>query len=73
MHQNSIDGGVMRTTIEIPEDLLMKAMKAVHVRTKSAAIRMGLQSLVERQHVAELLKMRGNIRLDVNLRAARRR
>ena len=57
----------MRTTLDLPEDLLEEAMKLTHAKTKTAVIVKALEELIRKSKVAELKKYRGKIELDIDL------
>jgi len=57
----------MRTTLDLPEDLLAEAMQAAHVKTKTKAIIVALEDLVQKARLAELKKYRGKVDLDIDL------
>lgn len=51
----------MRTTLEIDSDLLDEAMAASGASTKTAAVRLGLEALVEQAARRRLAALRGKI------------
>ena len=57
----------MRTTLDLPENLLNEAMKVSNARTKTAVIVKALEELIRTSRIAELKKYRGRIDLDINL------
>jgi len=57
----------MRTTLDLPEDLLNEAMKATHIDTKTAVIIKALEELIRKSKIAELKKYKGKIDLDIDL------
>ena len=63
----------MRTTIDLPDELVDKAMRVSHVKTKTMAIVLGLQELIHRHQLDELRALRGRIPLTLDLRKSRRR
>lgn len=63
----------MRTTIELPDTLVMEAMRVAHVTTKTTAIRLGLEELINRYRLEALRALRGKIDLALDLRKSRRR
>jgi Arc/MetJ family transcription regulator len=63
----------MRTTLEIPDDLLEEARRATHLRTKREVVIAGLEELVRKAHREDLRRMAGKIELDVDLRRARKK
>ena len=63
----------MRTTLDLPEELLNKAMQATHIQTKTQVIITALEELVRRTQIAELKAYKGKINLDLDLDAIRGR
>ncbi|WCL50701.1 type II toxin-antitoxin system VapB family antitoxin [Leptospira sp. GIMC2001] len=63
----------MRTTIDIPEDLLLEAMKLTHLKTKTDVVKEGLVSLIRKEKLKGLKKFKGSISLDINLDELRNR
>lgn len=52
----------MRTTLEVDPDLLAEAMRVTDAPTKTAAVRLGLRSLVDQATRRRLAALRGEIR-----------
>ena len=63
----------MRTTIDIPEELLEEARRASHARTKREAVVAGLQELVRKAQREELRQLAGKVKLRVDLTRSRKR
>lgn len=63
----------MRTTIDIPEDLLKEAMRCTRVKTKTLAIILGLKELLRRRKIENIRSLRGKMDLDIDLKASRAR
>ena len=63
----------MRTTVMVPDDLLAEAMRVSHVKTKTTAITLGLQELINKYRLDALRALRGKIDLATDVRKARRR
>ena len=63
----------MRTTVDIPEDLLERACRAARVRTPEEAILAGLEELLRKSQREELRGLAGRLALEVSLDRARRR
>lgn len=63
----------MRTTIDIPEDLLKDAMNIAHVRTKTMTVILGLKELINRYKLDQLRDLRGKVHLATDVAAARKR
>ena len=56
----------MRTTLDLPENLLAEAMKVTHTGTKTAVIVRALEELVRKSKISDIKKYRGKIDLDIN-------
>ena len=63
----------MRTTLDLPEDLINEAMKATHIHTKTKVIITALQELVRKSKISELKKFKGKVDLDIDMNAMRGR
>jgi hypothetical protein len=57
----------MRTTLDLPEDLLNEAMKAAHVKTKTMVIITALEELIRKSKISELKQYKGKIDLKIDL------
>lgn len=64
---------VMRTNIDIDDDLMEQAMKATNLKTKKETVEMGLKTLVMLQQQAEIRKFRGKLAWTGNLDELRAR
>jgi Arc/MetJ family transcription regulator len=63
----------MRTTLDLPEDLIAEAMKLTKIATKTDLIKTALANLITRERIKDLKKFYGKIDLDVNLDILRKR
>ena len=63
----------MRTTLDLPENLLNEAMKVTHTDTKTAVIVKALEELVRKSKISDLKKYKGKINLDIDLNEIRDR
>lgn len=63
----------MRTTLDLPENLLNEAMKVTHTETKTAVIVKALEELVRKSKISDIKKYRGKIDLDIDLNELRDR
>jgi hypothetical protein len=63
----------MRTTLDLPEDLLNKAMATSHIKTKTQVITLALQELIRKSEISDLKKFKGKIDLDIDLDVIRNR
>ena len=66
-------GVAMRTTLDLPQNLLDEAMKASHQKTKTALIITALEELVRKSRIQELKNYKGKIDLDIDLNSLRDR
>ncbi len=63
----------MRTTLDLPERLMRDAMKASHQKTKTAVIIEALHDFIRKARLQELRSFKGQVKLDVDLNALRKR
>jgi Arc/MetJ family transcription regulator len=63
----------MRTTLDLPEDLLETARKALGFKSKTDTIVVALRELVRRHRLEELKGLLGRVELDVDVERSRRR
>jgi Arc/MetJ family transcription regulator len=63
----------MRTTLDLPEDLLEEARAALGFKSKTDTIVLALRELVRRQRLDELKALLGKVRLDLDIPSSRRR
>ncbi|MBM9576061.1 type II toxin-antitoxin system VapB family antitoxin [Leptospira sp. 201903070] len=57
----------MRTTVDIPEELFLEAMRLTRLKTKTDVIKEGLASLIRREKLKDLEKFKGSVPLGINL------
>lgn len=62
----------MRTTLDIPDDIIQEAMRLAGTRSKTSTIILSLQELIGRRKLENLRRMRGRVDLDIDLEALRR-
>ena len=63
----------MRTTLDLPIDLLNDAMKATHAKTKTKVIIIALEELIRKSKIAGLKEFKGKVNLDIDLNTIRGR
>ena len=63
----------MRTTLDLPEDLINEAMKATHINTKTKVIITALEELIRKSKISALKNYKGKIDLDMDMNAIRGR
>jgi Arc/MetJ family transcription regulator len=57
----------MRTTIDLPENLLEEAMKTTHIQTKTKVINTALEELIRKSKISGLKKFKGKVDLNIDL------
>ncbi len=63
----------MRTTLDIPEDLINDAMKTTQISTKTKVIITALEGLIRKSRISDLKKYKGKVALDIDLDVLRER
>ena len=56
----------MRTTLDLPEELLREAMKAAHIQTKTKVIITALEELIRKCKISEIKNYKGKVDIDLN-------
>jgi Arc/MetJ family transcription regulator len=73
MHNLSVKGPMMRTTLDLPEDLIVEAMKATKINTKTKVIITALEDLIRKSKISGLKEFKGKLDLDIDMNAVRGR
>lgn len=63
----------MRTTLDIPAELLEEARSLLGFKSKTDTVVLSLQELIRRRRIEELKSMMGNVKLEIDLAKSRRR
>jgi hypothetical protein len=63
----------MKTTINIPEDLMEEVQRELNIKNKTTLIIMGLQELINQSRIRRLRKYRGTLNLEIDLNLLRER
>jgi hypothetical protein len=63
----------MRTTLDIPENLLSEAMKVTKARTKTEVIKFALENIIQKNKLQKLKSYRGELEIEINLDVLRKR
>lgn len=63
----------MRTTLDLPQDLVDEAMRATKINTKTQLIITALEGLIRKSKISGLKEFKGKIDLDIDLNAVRGR
>ncbi|MDZ7720386.1 MAG: type II toxin-antitoxin system VapB family antitoxin [Balneolaceae bacterium] len=57
----------MRTTLDLPEDLLQKAMRLSNQKTKTSTIILALEELVRKSTLSDIKDFKGKVDLDIDI------
>ena len=63
----------MRTTLDIPEDLLNEAMRSTRIQTKTQVIITALEDLIRKTRISQIKEYKGKVEIDIDLDAVRGR
>lgn len=63
----------MRTTLDLPEDLVTKAMEATKIKTKTKVIITALEQLIRKSKISEIKNYKGQVDLEIDLDVIRGR
>lgn len=63
----------MRTTIDIPEDLMDEAQSLLGYKSKTDTIIFSLRELLRKENINQLKKLAGKIELNIDIDKSRRR
>jgi Arc/MetJ family transcription regulator len=63
----------MRTTLDLPEDLVSEAMKTTQINTKTKVIITALEELIRKSRISQLKDFKGKVDLDIDMNAIRGR
>jgi Arc/MetJ family transcription regulator len=63
----------MRTTLDLPKDLVDEAMKATQINTKTQLIITALEDLIRKSKISKLKDFKGKVDLDIDMNAIRGR
>ena len=63
----------MRTTLDLPEELVNEAMEITKCKTKTELIKIALKNIIVKEKVKGLKKYYGKVDLDIDLDQVRER
>jgi hypothetical protein len=63
----------MRTTLDLPKDLIDEAMKVANIHTKTQLIITALEELIRKSKISGLKEFKGKVDLDIDLETIRGR
>ena len=64
---------IMRTTLDLPENLLREAMECTHTGTKTAVIIKALEELIRKSKISDIKQYKGKIDLELDMNVIRDR
>lgn len=63
----------MRTTLNLPEEIINEGLKVTHLRTKTELITTAVRELIRKHKTSALKKFKGTVDLKINLNMLRDR
>ena len=63
----------MRTTLDIPEELISEAMELTRIQTKTDLIKTALQNLIQKERIKDHKNYFGKVNLEIDLDTIRKR
>lgn len=57
----------MRTTLDLPENLIKEAMRLTQTKTKTAVIIAALENLIRKAKIQGIKEFKGRVALDIDL------
>jgi len=57
----------MRTTLDLPDNLIKEAMKVSGAKTKTTTVCLALQDYIRRKKMMKILNYKGKIDLDLDI------
>jgi len=63
----------MRTTLDIPENLIREALKVTKSKTKTDLIKKALENIIQRNRIRRIKDFKGKVDLNIDLDVLRKR
>ena len=63
----------MRTTLDLPEDIITEGLKVTHIKTKTELIVTAVKELIRKHKIKSIKEFRGTINLDIDINKLRGR
>jgi len=63
----------MRTTLDIPTELIEEAQRLLGFKSKTDTVIVSLRDLIRRRRIEELKALMGSVQLDIDIPKSRRR
>ncbi len=63
----------MRTTLDIPKELIEEAQQLLGFKSKADTVILSLRELIRKRRIEELKSLAGRVQLEIDIAASRRR
>ena len=63
----------MRTTLDLPEQIITEGLKVTHLKTKTELVTMAVRELIRKHKLSALKKFKGAVELKIDLDTLRNR
>jgi len=63
----------MRTTLDLPEEIINEGLKVTHIKTKTELIITAVKELIRKHKINSIKEFRGKINLDIDINTLRGR
>ncbi len=63
----------MRTSLDLPEDLIKKAMEITRAKTKNELFKIALENIINQEEKNNMKKYHGKVNLEIDLDTLRER
>ena len=63
----------MRTTLDLPEELMKEAQEALGFKSKTDVVIFSLQEIIRKKRIEELKGMMGKLHINIDIDKSRRR
>ena len=63
----------MRTTLDLPENLISEALKITNSKTKTDVIVFALENLIKQEKIRKIKNYKGKIKLEIDIDSLRQR
>ena len=63
----------MRTTLDLPEQVINEGLKVTHLKTKTELITLAVRELIRKYRLSPLKKFKSTVDLNINLNVLRNR
>lgn len=63
----------MRTTLDIPANLINEAMEITHAKTKTELIKIALENIIKQEKINKIINFHGTVDLEIDLDSLRKR